>query len=67
MAFKPNKLVTGTEAQEKLAKDQIAKSALTDKEIQFIITKLRQANYTGVEFEFFYTVFSKLSALLNKK
>lgn len=34
--------------------------ALSNKEIDFILSKLRQANYTGVEFETFYIVFKKL-------
>lgn len=67
MGFNTGKIVTGTEAREKLAQEQIKSSGLTDKEIQFILTKLRQANYTGAEFEFFSTVFIKLTNLLNKK
>lgn len=67
MGFISNKVVTGAEAKEKLAKEQLVSSALTDKEIQFILTKLRQANYTGAEFEFFSTVFLKLTNLLNRK
>lgn len=62
------KLLTGNEAKEKLAKDAaISNTGLTEKEIQFILTKLRQANYTGAEFELFYVIFSKLSNLLSKK
>lgn len=60
------KVVTGKEAEEKLAKEQLAKSALTDKEISFVLTKLRQAQYSGAEFEIFHNVFLKLSSLLKK-
>ena len=60
------KVVTGEEAKKKLAADQLAQSGLSDKEISFILTKLRQANYTGAEFEIFHNVFVKLSGLLKK-
>lgn len=33
---------------------------LTNKEIDFILTKLRQGTYVGSEFEIFYTVFKKI-------
>ena len=36
-------------------------SKLSSTEIDFVLTKLRQANYKGVEFEMFYTVFKKLT------
>ena len=62
------RLLTGEEAKQKIAKDQaVSNTGLTEKEIQFILTKLRQANYTGTEFELFYIIFSKLSNLLPKK
>ena len=60
------KLVTGKEAEKKIAQEQFANSALTDKEISFILTKLRQAQYSGAEFEIFHNVFLKLSSLLKK-
>lgn len=41
-------------------------ASITDKEAGFIIAKLRQATYTGVEFETFYTVVSKLQKLVEK-
>ena len=48
--------------------DSIDNSAsITDKEAGFIIAKLRQATYTGAEFETFYTVVSKLQKLVEKK
>lgn len=47
--------------------DNIDNSAsITDKEAGFIIAKLRQATYTGAEFETFYTVMSKLQKLVEK-
>jgi hypothetical protein len=50
---------TGKEAFENLNKPNNSK--LSSTEIDFVLTKLRQANYKGVEFEMFYTVFKKLT------
>lgn len=36
-------------------------SKLTNQEIDFILTKLRDCNYKGSEFEMFYTVWVKIS------
>ena len=67
MAFiNKGKIVTGKEAQDKIKKDELVNTDLTQQEIQFILTKLRQANFKGAEFELFYVVFSKLSNLLKK-
>lgn len=44
-----------------------AKDLLTDKEAAFVITKLRQAQYTGAEFEQFYLIMSKLQEVVEKK
>jgi hypothetical protein len=40
---------------------------LTDKEAAFVIVKLRQAQYTGAEFEQFYLIMSKLQEVVEKK
>jgi len=40
---------------------------VTQKEASFIIAKLRQATYTGSEFETFYTVMTKLQSFIEKK
>lgn len=66
MGFKSNKIITGQEAKNKLASEQLQKAPLSDKEIQFILTKLRQAQYTGVEFELFHSIFVKLTNILKK-
>ena len=67
MAFiNKGKIVTGKEAHDKIKKDELVNTDLTQQEIQFILTKLRQANFKGAEFELFYVVFSKLSNLLKK-
>tara|TARA_A100001011_G_scaffold387442_2_gene465221 strand:+ start:204 stop:404 length:201 start_codon:yes stop_codon:yes gene_type:complete len=64
MAFKPKgKIVTGEEAKVKLAGEHAATGELETLEIDFILTKLRQAQYTGAEFELFYKVWVKLSNL----
>lgn len=70
MGLNVNKFLTGKEAEEKIQTDQLrsaAKHDLTDKEVQFILTKLREANYKGAEFETFYVIFTKLSRLLPAK
>lgn len=64
------RLLTGKEAEDKLKADQLktaGSSELTAQEVQFILTKLRQAQYTGSEFELFYIIFTKLSQLLPNK
>jgi hypothetical protein len=67
MAFiNKGKILTGKAAQDKMKKDEAVNTDLTQQEIQFILTKLRQANFKGAEFELFYVVFSKLSNLLKK-
>lgn len=40
---------------------------LTQDEASFVIAKLRQATYTGAEFEAFYTIMSKLQTYIEKK
>jgi len=70
MGLNANKFLTGKEAKEKLQTDELRKNSkldLTDKEIQFLLHKLRQANYTGAEFETFYVIVTKLSRLLPQK
>ncbi|MDA9050980.1 hypothetical protein N9H35_00980 [bacterium] len=67
MAFiNKGKILTGQAAKDKMQKDEAVNTDLTQQEIQFILTKLRQANFKGAEFELFYVVFSKLSNLLKK-
>lgn len=61
MGFKSNKVITGDEALKKIEKQ--ASTNLTEAEINFILTKLRQAQYTGAEFEMFHNVWMKLSDL----
>lgn len=59
-------LVDKVKQQEK-GKVEIASPSLTEKEAAFIIAKLRQASYQGVEFEQFYTIMSKLQEIIGKK
>jgi len=45
---------------------QTMKQFLSDSEIGFIVTKMRQATYQGSEFETFYMVIQKLQNELEK-
>ena len=45
---------------------QTKKQILSDSEIGFIVTKMRQATYQGSEFETFYMVIQKLQNELEK-
>lgn len=45
------------------SKEKVSKEALqplTEKELNFVLAKLREANYKGHEFEMFYNVYVKL-------
>jgi len=58
------KVITGEDAVKKLQEDELkANPYLTDQEIAFILTKLRQAQYSGAEFEMFHKVWTKLTQL----
>lgn len=58
------KVLTGEEAKKKISVDQNrAYSNLTEQEINFILSKLRTANYNGAEFEMFHSVWMKLTEL----
>ena len=65
MAFNTQgKVITGEDAKLKIQADELkANPYLTDQEIAFILTKLRQAQYSGAEFEMFHTVWTKLTQL----
>jgi len=43
------------------------KELFTKEEATFLISKLRQANYQGTEFETFYQIMSKLSKIAEKQ
>jgi len=58
------KVITGEDAKIKLQADELkANPYLTEQEIAFILTKLRQAQYSGAEFELFHKVWTKLTQL----
>ena len=40
---------------------------LTKKEIQFLLSKMKTAQFTGAEFEQFFSIFTKLSKQLEEK
>jgi hypothetical protein len=44
-----------------------SKTLLNNKEIGFVVAKMRQATYQGSEFELFYQVISKLQKTLDEK
>jgi len=48
-------------------KDLSEKEFFTIEEATFLISKLRQANYKGTEFETFYQIMSKLSKIAEKQ
>jgi len=53
-------------AKRAKAEEQKPDKSLTRKEIEFILTKLRTADYKGSEFEMFFNVFNKLTQELQK-
>ena len=58
------KVITGEEAKKKIEIDKNrATSNLTENEINFILAKLKTANYSGAEFEMFHSVWMKLVEL----
>ena len=63
MGLLSKKLEVGQKAIDKANKKPSASDQLTEQEINFILSKLRQANYTGAEFEMFHNVWMKISNL----
>ena len=63
MGLLSKKIALGQEAIDKANNKQPSSDKLTEQEVNFILTKLRQANYTGAEFEMFHTVWMKISNL----
>ena len=58
------KVITGDDAKKKLQPEEFkANSLLTEQELAFVLTKLRQAQYSGAEFEMFHKVWTKLTQL----
>ena len=65
MPLKPNgEILVGEDARAKIVQDILVKSDLTSRELEFIITKLKDASYKGSEFEMFYAVYVKLTTSL---
>lgn len=54
----------GIISKSRRAKDSA--DELSKEELEFILLKLRNANYTGHEFEMFYKVWVKLAGKLKK-
>lgn len=59
-------VVEGQKAADVIAKKAIEKGNLTQKEIEFILSKLRNSEYKGHEFERFYVIWVKLNSMLEK-
>lgn len=60
MAFNVlGKVLTANTKEEK--KSSSTTQNLTEQEVNFILAKLRDANYKGAEFEMFYNVWIKLA------
>ena len=49
-----------------LNQEELIKGDLSKREIDFILNKLKDATYKGLEFELFYTVWVKLTRLRKK-
>tara|TARA_B100000212_G_C27366029_1_gene530371 strand:- start:804 stop:1022 length:219 start_codon:yes stop_codon:yes gene_type:complete len=60
------KIVTGEDARAEIVDKIITKQGLTIKDLEFILTKLKSAEYKGSEFEHFYAVWVKLSNKLEE-
>lgn len=58
-------LVDRVQAQQTAPK-AATKTVLTDKEVDFILNKLRTATFLGEEFEQFYNIWVKLTEMKGK-
>lgn len=63
MGLLSKKIKVGQEALDKANSKEPSSDTLTEQELNFVLSKLRQANYTGAEFEMFHNVWIKLSNL----
>lgn len=61
MGLLSKKIEVGQKALDKANNKQSSSDKLTEQEVNFILSKLRQANYTGAEFEMFHNVWMKIS------
>lgn len=68
MAFKANKIEVGKEISKKKSPSFDYKEfLLTKEEAIFIVKKLRESEYKGLEFQNYYHVMVKLEKILNAK
>lgn len=63
MGLLSKKINVGQEAIDKVNSKQSPIDQLTEQEVNFILTKLRNAEYKGTEFEMFHNIWMKLSNL----
>ena len=61
MAIKVQGNVVTKDGIQQGKKPELKDYKLTNKEIDFILSKLRESNYKGFEFEIFYAVWVKLN------
>jgi len=66
MPISAKKVIEGSDAKDIIMNKSIAKNNLTKSEIEFILNKLRDAQYKGFEFERFYVIWVKLNSMLEK-
>lgn len=55
---------TTSKKKENPKVDNIKKVELSGDELKFILAKLKEANYKGIEFEMFYAIWQRLSSHL---
>ena len=68
MAFKANKIEVGKEISKKKSPSfDLKQFLLTKEEAIFIVKKLRESEYKGLEFQNYYHVMVKLEKILNSK
>ena len=68
MAFKANKIEVGKEISKKKSPSfDLKQFLLTKEEALFIVKKLRESEYKGLEFQNYYRVMVKLEKILNNK
>ena len=63
MAFKVLGKVANPKEQKPKPAPKAPDSFFREKEMDFILTKLRSASYTGTEFEMFYSIWLKIMEL----
>lgn len=66
MPVTAKKVLEGGDAKDIIVNKSISKSNLTKAELEFILSKLRDSQYKGFEFERFYVIWVKLNSMMEK-